>query len=129
MSTVVVDGCVVVSWVVVPCVVVSSVVVSCVAPGQPPGGAGMMSRPSWCARCAASAALLIVISTYGFDADPVAWQIVTFPGGDEAGGFELSATATAPPRTNPAITSGASNRYFRLMYPPSDYTILSALVP
>src|SRR3954453_16356510 len=45
--------------------------------GQPPAGAGTMSRPPWCASCAFRALRLIVISTYGFVLDPVAWQMVT----------------------------------------------------
>src|SRR5918999_304209 len=56
-----------------------------VTPGQPAAGAGMMSRPSWCAMCAGSAFSLIVISTYGFVADPVAWQMVIFFAADPSG--------------------------------------------
>src|SRR3712207_6438877 len=47
------------------------------AAGQPPAGIGYRSRPSWWRRCAASALREIVICTYGFVAEPVAWQIVT----------------------------------------------------
>ena len=47
--------------------------------GQPPAGAGMMSRPSWWRRCAGMALLEIVIVTYGFFVEPVAWQIVVLP--------------------------------------------------
>jgi len=39
---------------------------------QPVGGAGMMSRPSWCLLCASTAFSLTVISLYGFVTDPVA---------------------------------------------------------
>src|SRR4051794_35880828 len=39
----------------------------------------MMSRPSWWRWCAGTALLEIVIITYGFVVEPVAWQIVVLP--------------------------------------------------
>lgn len=76
-------GVVVVAVVVVPPrfplprdVVSVAVVTVVVRPGQPPGGAGTMSP--W-RSCAGSARELTVIRTYGFRADDVLWQIVTFP--------------------------------------------------
>src|SRR3954449_3387627 len=49
-----------------------------VPPGQSPL-AGITSRPSWWRRCAGIALFDGVIFTYGFELDPVAWQIVVLP--------------------------------------------------
>src|SRR5581483_5952187 len=38
-----------------------------------------MSRPSWCPVCAGSALTLTWMRTYGFVAEPVAWQMYTLP--------------------------------------------------
>jgi hypothetical protein len=57
--------------------------VTAAGPGHPPAGAGTMS--SWC-RCPFRPLTLIVISTYGFVAECVAWQIVIFPAAAAAAG-------------------------------------------
>jgi hypothetical protein len=54
-------------------------------PGQPPGGAGMISFgwPPWPLK----PLRLTSINTYGFDADPVAWQIKILRGADDGLGL------------------------------------------
>jgi hypothetical protein len=94
---------------------VVSVVVGGGAPGQPPAGAGMMSSRPWWSRCACTAGSAIVTSTYGFDSDPVAWQIVNLsapppPGGSAA--FPVVADPAASPTAASAARAAVVSKCF-----------------
>src|SRR3954454_8947667 len=66
--------------------------------GQPPAGAGMMSRSSWWSPWPLRPFSLIVISTNGFVAEPVAWQIVILPWSQP---LPLSPPPCSPPLMSP----------------------------